>query len=320
MSMAAFIASAVMGVAAASAGDALPYTVPVYEVSVEADVIYSVTDGYWTEGPDNGVPPAGYWMKPLGFRQPLEMKMDIYTPEGDASKSRPLLLMMHGGAYLIGSKNEKGQTEWCKYFASLGYVAASIDYRLGFPLSRQGVAKAEEDALDDARAALEFLLGREDLRIDPQRVFAAGTSAGGALALGLAYGSIGAASPAAPRADSPSASPTYHIRAIANLWGYVHDLSVLEQASVPIVSFQSEQDPIVPYTEGYPLKLKMAGKAFGTKAVHDRASSLGIHCDHTPISRKGHRLHLDENGELTPEYYAIRDRLTAFFAYRMAGK
>ena len=316
--MAGIIASALMGVAAASAGDALPYTVPVYGVSVEANIVYSVTDGYWTEGPDHGIPPAGYWTKPLGPRHPLGLKMDIYTPDGDASKTRPLLLMMHGGAYLIGSKNELGQTEWCKHFASLGYVAVSIDYRLGFPLNRQGILKAEADALVDARSALKYLLGREDLRIDPQRVFAAGTSAGGALALGLAYGSTAAAndthSSSASDAVPESTLPSYRILAIGNLWGYVRDLSVLETARVPIISFQSELDPVVPYQEGFPLGIRLAGKAYGTKAVYDKARSLGIPAEHTSTPEKAHRLHLDKDGVITPHFYEIRDALTSFFA------
>ena len=302
--MAAIIASALLGVAAASAGDALPYTVPVYGVSVEADVIYCVTDGYWTEGPDHGLPPAVDWTKPLGPRHPLGLKMDIYTPEGDEHTTRPLLLMMHGGAYLIGSKDETGQTEWCKHFASLGYVAVSIDYRLGFPLNKQGILKAEADALDDARAALKFLLEREDLRIDPQRVFAAGTSAGGALALGLAYG-------------NPDSLPPHRILAIGNLWGYVRDLDILENANVPILSFQSELDPVVPYQQGYPMGIRLAGRAFGTKAVHDKARELGIPAEHFPCPEKAHRLHLDKDGILTQRFYDIRDALTTFFARNM---
>ena len=295
-----------MGVAAASAGDALPYTVPVYGVSVEVDVIYCVTDGYWTKGPDHGLPPAVDWTKPLGPRHPLGLKMDIYTPEGDEHTTRPLLLMMHGGAYLIGSKDETGQTEWCKHFASLGYVAVSIDYRLGFPLNKQGILKAEADALDDARAALKFLLEREDLRIDPQRVFAAGTSAGGALALGLAYGNL----------DS---LPPHRILAIGNLWGYVRDLDILENANVPILSFQSELDPVVPYQQGYPIGIRLAGRAFGTKAVHDKARELGIPAEHFPGPEKAHRLHLDKDGILTQRFYDIRDALTTFFAQHMAS-
>ena len=292
---------------------AMPYTEPKYGVTVEKDVVYSVVQGYWDEGPDHGMPDVGELASTVKAPGQLSLRMDIYLPEGDDSAARPLLLMMHGGAYLIGSKEEKGQKAWCRHFASLGYVAATIDYRLGFPLGRQGLLKAETDALDDARAALGFLLGREDLRIDPERVFAAGTSAGAAMALGLAYGWSGGA--ATPLESTPAAAPPhFRIRAIANLWGYVRDLSVLGNASVPILSFQSETDPIVPYRAGFPLGIRLAGKAYGTKAIYDKARELGIPCDHVPCSEKAHRLHLDAHGTLTPRFTDIRDRMAAFFA------
>lgn len=308
-------------------GEHKPYTEPRYGVTVEKDVVYRVVQGYWDEGPDHGVPEVGELASTVKSPRELPLRMDIYLPEGDDAAARPLLLMMHGGAYLIGSKDEKGQIGWCRHFASLGYVAATIDYRLGFPLGRQGLLKAETDALDDARAALGFLLGCEDLRIDPERVFAAGTSAGAAMALGLAYGWAGgaeapsepapAARPAHAFAAPAAAPPPFRIRAVANLWGYVRDLSVLRNASVPILSFQSEADPIVPYCVGFPLGIHLAGKAYGTKAVYDRARELGIPCAHVPCPEKAHRLHLDGHGTLTPRFTDIRDRMTAFFAATM---
>lgn len=278
------------------------YIVPAFRVDVEKEVAYRRARGYWTEGPDRFDEPTLNWTKLLEPPEELELRMDIYTPENDLSDSRPLLLMMHGGSFLFGNKNEKGQTEWCRHFASLGYVAASIDYRMGFHLRSGGLLHAETRALTDAHAALTFLFGREDLKADRERVFVAGTSAGGALAMGLAY-----VHPAACR-----------IRAVGDLWGYVRDLSVLENACVPVVSFQSMQDPVVPYDAGYPLGQKLAGMVYGTKAVFDRALSLGIPCDHIPCPEKGHRLHLDREGRLTPRFYDIRDRLTTFFAETMA--
>ena len=87
----------------------------------------------------------------------------------------------------------------------------------------------------------------------------------------------------------------------------------LRSTRVPILSFQSVLDPAVPYEEGYLLGLRIAGHAYGTKAVHQRAVSLGIPAVHHPVPRKGHRLHLDAQDHLTPLFYEIQDALTDFF-------
>ena len=272
-----------------------------YPVHIERDTVYRRADGYWCHAPSSRPLPVVRLLAKTAKRRPLALTMDIYLPEGAPEGKRPLLLMLHGGAYLIGNKEEKGQAGWCRHFASLGYVAVSVDYRLGFFPSRSGLSRAETDAVSDCAEALNCLLAREDLRIDPDRVFVAGTSAGGAIALTLAY-------------DPPGNMSPCRIRAVGNLWGYVRDLDILKNARVPILSFQSVQDPAVPYREGFLLGLRIAGRAYGTMAVHDRAAALGIRAEHHPVPQKGHRLHLDAQDRLTPLFYDIRDALTDFFS------
>ena len=61
------------------------------------------------------------------------LTMDIYTPICDDINHisrKPLLIWIHGGAFLAGDKNE--MTNLCKQFAKRGYVTATINYRLGF--------------------------------------------------------------------------------------------------------------------------------------------------------------------------------------------
>lgn len=290
-----------------------PYLDPAFETRVEAGVVYAVRDGYWSQGTSVGpkLSQVALW------RHPLELKMDIYTPDADPSSRRPLLLMMHGGSFLFGNREEAGQAAWCRHFASLGYVAASIDYRLGFWPSRHGLLQAEADALDDADSALAYLLGREDLRIDPGKVFVAGTSAGAILAMGLAYGLYGAHP---PKASRPRLGPEHRILAVGDLWGYVRDLSVLEHARVPILAFQSEQDPVVPFDRGYPLRSQFfSAEVYGTRATCARAGELGIRCALHPCPEKHHRLHMDKEGRLTPRYYEIQDAMAAFFAEEMSS-
>ncbi|MBQ3723167.1 MAG: alpha/beta hydrolase [Bacteroidales bacterium] len=289
----------------------ISYRTPAFEVELEAGVVYAEKDGYWSQGSSAGpqLSQVALW------RHPLELKMDIYMPADDDSEARPLLLMMHGGSFLFGNREEVGQVAWCRHFASLGYVAASIDYRLGFWPSKHGLLQAEADALDDADSALKFLLDRGDLRIDPKRVFAAGTSAGAILSMGLAYIFYGERP---PKGAQSRLGPDFRICAVGDLWGYVRDLAILENARVPILAFQSEQDPVVPFDRGYPMNAKtFSDEVYGTRATCARAEELGIRCALHPCPEKRHRLHMDREGRLTPRYYEICDALVAFFAEAM---
>ena len=192
---------------------ALPFTTPAYEVTVERDVPYATAMGYWTEVPVGDKKALGKLLLSTINPQPVTLEMDIYKPVGDDTAERPLLLMMHGGSFLFGNKQEPGQAGWCQYFASLGYVAVSINYRLGFHARKKEFREAELRALEDADAALEYLLGREDLRIDPNLVFAAGTSAGAITALNLAFRLYGNR----PMEEvTPRLSDGFSIRAVAN--------------------------------------------------------------------------------------------------------
>lgn len=287
---------------------ALPFTTPTYEVKVDMDVPYGTAMGYYTHAPIGDKKSTFKLLFHSGTPKPVTLEMDIYTPVGDdAAAKRPLLLLMHGGSFFIGNKAEPGQKGWGEYFASLGYVAVSIDYRLGFHATKKDIRQAEYRALEDADAALEYLLGREDLRIDPDRIFLCGTSAGAITALNLAF-----------RPGNP-----YPVRAIANLWGSVHDLSVLENASIPILSFQSPNDPVMPYGAGYPFpKLSLVtpwfvDKMYGTQAIYEKAVSIGLKAEHHPCEEARHRLHLADDLSYTRRFYEIRDAMVRFFAEEM---
>lgn len=276
---------------------------------LEKDVVYSCVPGYWDSAPV-GVKGTVWKLFPKSFRQrDLELTLDIYKPSGEASALRPLLLMMHGGSFYVGHKEEAGQVAWCHHFATLGYVAVSINYRLGFLPTKSSFRKAEARALEDADSALQYLLSREDLNIDPDRIYAAGTSAGAMLALDLAF--------------RPQAERHTRIRAIGSFWGSVSDLKVLDYASTPILSYQSVNDPVMPYDQGYPFGSRLGpfqflmglftDKMYGTLAIHRRAVEMGIPSEHHPCSETGHRLHIDEGGQFTPRFFEIRDAMAAFF-------
>ncbi len=104
--------------------------------------------------------------------------LDLYSPT-ETSELRPGLVLIHGGAWTGGSKSDYrcyGVT-----FAEMGYVVASIDYRL-LPGSRYPAQ------VEDSKCAIRWVRANaEDLGVDPDRIAVMGGSAGGHLAMMVGY-------------------------------------------------------------------------------------------------------------------------------------
>ena len=104
--------------------------------------------------------------------------LDVYRPDG--AGPCPLVVLVHGGAFLMGDKRAE-QLAVVPPLLDRGFAVASIGYRL----SDEAVFPA---AVQDAKAAVRWLRAHADgLGVDPQRIAAWGASAGGYLAamLGL---------------------------------------------------------------------------------------------------------------------------------------
>ena len=55
-------------------------------------------------------------------------RMDVYRPEGSEDTTLPVVINIHGGGLLIGSK--EFNRFFCAKLSRLGYLVFSIDYRL----------------------------------------------------------------------------------------------------------------------------------------------------------------------------------------------
>ncbi len=99
-------------------------------------------------------------------------KLDLYLPkEADSNGKRPLLVWIHGGAWLGGSK----QRPLALRFAEKGYAVASINYRL----SQHATFPAQ---IEDCKAAIRWLRANAAQHgYDPNRIGVWGSSAGGHL-------------------------------------------------------------------------------------------------------------------------------------------
>ena len=343
-----------------------PYRNPKYQIREVRDTVYAHAKGFWDSYPgavsDNALILFGRKTGDLLKMQDVELKMDIYSPIDDNAKSRPLLLLIHGGAFFNGNKEEEALVNWARYFASLGYVVSSIDYRLGFRPTLNEVDRAGYRAVQDANAAVRFLLEQESLSVDPRLVFVAGTSAGGITALNLAYmqdkdrpritrgGRLG--DEGTIESITPPGKHDFSVRAVANLWGAVRDTTMLYNARIPVISFQSESDPIVPFKVGHPFeKLLDFGtlgdivswvwsiaqldspiqfqlgrinelifpEMYGAFVIDQVLQHRGVHSElHSSLGER-HSLHLNDADEIIPSSFKeIQDGMEAFFSSEMA--
>jgi para-nitrobenzyl esterase len=243
------------------------------------------------------------------------LKMDVWMPKADTGTNRPLIILMHGGNFLGGSKAGSDVLQFSKDFAKMGYVVASIDYRVGmtnFPLGTPDSVDAAGSvirAVHDGKAAIryfkkDFVTNGNHFRIDTANIFFMGVSAGAITALHMAY------------MDNMSEFPLYadttnhyglhggleglsgnqgyssSFRGVIDVCGAIGDTNWIAPGNMPAMLFHGDQDGTVPYGTAiiyllgsYPLLA-----VDGSHSVNARLNNLGIeHCfetyegqDHVP--------------------------------------
>ncbi|NND54438.1 MAG: carboxylesterase family protein [Gammaproteobacteria bacterium] len=164
----------------------VPWPTPFYAVTAETDIVYG-------QGEING---GGEWQ---------DLTLDLYRPDewsSNPNKKFPLLLMIHGGGFTRGSKENANLVGYALEYAQRGWLVAAINYRLvdddPVPSSRmqslyEHVGNGDISlynrtvvaAIDDTLTAIEFLQMRNDVYTPWTSVW--GISAGGVVALNGTY-------------------------------------------------------------------------------------------------------------------------------------
>ena len=239
-----------------------------------------------------------------------DLILDVYEPNGDTLSNgdpvtnRPLVILAHGGSFIGGSKTGSDVVPLAESFAKMGYVVASINYRLGFsnPFAIDSIDGTETvvRAVHDYRAAIRYF--KKDFSengnfygIDTSLIFAGGVSAGAITAVHVAY------------MDNASEIPNYidtnqaglgggieglsgnlgyqsGITAVINIAGALRDTNWMNMSDVPILSFHGDLDVTVPYaTDVIPSPLGGdVMKVDGSFSIHARANNIGLeNCFHT---------------------------------------
>lgn len=122
------------------------------------------------------------------------LKFDFYKPK-QSVKDLPLLIYVHGGGFIVGSRDSKSTVQFIKKMVNNGYAVASVSYRLsmkdkGFGCSTTAKEKLEaiNKASEDVALATRFIIdNNKSFQIDTQKIILIGSSAGAETVLNLAY-------------------------------------------------------------------------------------------------------------------------------------
>ncbi len=107
----------------------------------------------------------------------VELRLHVVKPaDWDQTQHRACLVSYFGGGWNSGTP--ESSIAWARWAAELGLVGVAPDYR-----TRNRFASTPEDCIADGRAAFRWvILHAAELGIDPQKIVALGSSAGGHVA------------------------------------------------------------------------------------------------------------------------------------------
>ncbi len=226
------------------------------------------------------------------------LEMDIYTPPAeDDLDARPLIIFIHTGNFLpplfnggiTGDKIDSAGVNLCRQWARRGFVAASINYRLGWnpestdPDVRRGtLLQAVYRALHDTQSAVRFFRNSVEngnpYGIDPDKIVLFGQGSGGYVAqayitlndyvteiagLDKFVGNNGPyvieaidgdidGGPGITRLPDPlqEAGISKDVNMAANAGGALADISWLDEGEPPMVAIHCIRDPFAPFDDG----------------------------------------------------------------------
>jgi acetyl esterase/lipase len=203
------------------------------------------------------------------------LKMNIFMPTNDNASSRPLVMWIHGGGFIQGSRADFNSL--CETWAKRGYTAVTISYRLGihgglfdppFAYDEAELIRACFRGIQDVRGGLRFLVkNAAAYGIDTSRIVIGGASAGSIIAMHTAFvdaldsipraigkisdvtrisGTFARPDLGSVEGDLHTDVPTPGIDVVLNIFGALLNLDFLGGAPfVPMYSYHQTDDPVV---------------------------------------------------------------------------
>ena len=226
-----------------------------------------------------------------GQTQPLTMNVFFPKLNIDTLPLRPFILIIHGGGFVNGNKEDWNDD--CREFAKRGFVAATIDYRLGLTgncaVDSFSYDKAVYRAIQDAKAALRFAVDNAAAsRIDTSWMFIGGGSAGAATSLGVLYLSQNdwnSYSPTIPQNLGPlntsgnNLTNTYTLKGIMNNWGGIGKAFIDANEMVPMIAFHGDADSTANIDSAFAKSCVDPPLVYGSRSLYTLFTNAGICAD-----------------------------------------
>jgi acetyl esterase/lipase len=204
-----------------------------------------------------------------------KLLLDVYSPEGDKAKKRPVILWFHGGGFRPG--NDKTQSYIVKLandFAQRGYVCVSINYRVR-TTPKEDKKGTMTDALADAMKGLNWIRSNQkQLKIDSKKIIVGGGSAGGMLAVNFGY-------------KDQSTGEKWDksgIIGMIDLWGSPEPdymFSTIDSQDPPTIIVHGTADKLVPFENSVRLQKELTSN----QIKHELVAIEGG--EHTPVKFYG---------------------------------
>ncbi len=234
--------------------------------------------------------------------------LDFYEPAGDTLKLRPLLIFLHGGSFLDGSKSFQETVLPCQGLAKRGYTVAAVGYRtednyLALVFSEL-MFKATIRAAHDARAAIRFFYKQakeqgNPYRIDTNQIFLGGLSAGAITALQTAYlDDISEADFLVTRfindlggleGNSGNEGYSTKVKGVINIAGCMLDKTfVNNNKNIPLLNIQYKNDIILSSYYGRPYNILTMPVMMGSNVISKQMDLIGIYNMNYRVDGRGH--------------------------------
>ena len=178
------------------------------------------------------------------------LKLDFYSAkENEKDAARPLIILVHGGGFSGGKRDNPLEVQFSQAMAAKGYAVASISYTLtrkgkstGFGCNCPSSEKIEtfKQTTEDILKATNLLIAESKFAFDRSKIVLTGSSAGAEGVLNTAYMS------SHPDFKELGTYPKY--AAVVSLAGAVVDARyITRNNAIPALFIHGDADNLVPY-------------------------------------------------------------------------